>query len=193
MWLGGGGVIAIFVCAWACIWASRSLSLRSWWRRPTTPLAFLTAAISGTLISVCVGLVFPIGELSRSLSPDKKVALRALMDEIYNPFWTTAVGLLAFALALAMAGRRRVAAEPEGVWWVHGGMSLSLALCTALSVAIFAVFHVTFMLRDPVTMSLGAGANATRALIYCGFVSWIGLLLASGWGLSRGIVALRTP
>jgi len=190
MWLGAGGVIAIFVSAWACIWAARASHSRAWWRRPTTTVAFISMMISLTLISMCSAMVFPIGELSRSLSPDKKLAVHALMSDTYDPIWSTGVGLFLFVAVLIWSVRRSERTEIRGVWWIHLITTLGVGAPTAASVALFLFFHIRFMMRDPTTVTLGTGANATRALVFCSFFAWIGLLGAIGWAVSRGGVAL---
>ncbi len=191
MWLGAGGVIAIFGGAWGCIWALRVMGESRWWRRPATPVAFVSLMICATLISISTELVEPIGELSRSISPDMKAALRGLMRDTYDPFWTTGLGLVLFAAALVWGSRRLEARDAVGRWWVNALAALGMISPTGLSALAFAVFHVLFMMRDPERMSLGAGANATKYLLFCGFFAWIGLLFAFGWGLSRGVIALR--
>ena len=188
MWLGPGGVIAIFVAIWGCIWAVRTGRDLPWWRRPATPTAFATTMISATLISLATTLVVPTGELARSLSEDKKAAVHALMT--YDPMWTTAAAVLVFFLAMAWGARRLEPTEPQGRGWVNGLATAGMVLATGSSAALFGIFHGVFMIRDPALMSLGAGANATRALLFTGLFGWLGLLLGCGWGLSRAAVAL---
>ena len=189
MWLGSGGVIALFACVWGCIWAVTARRDPRWWRRPATPAAFSSVMISATLISLSTTLVVPTGELSRSLSEDKKSAVHALMT--YDPMWSTACAVLCFFLAMAWGARRLQPMQPEGRAWLNGLATGSMLVPTVGSVALFTVFHIVFMSRDPALMSVGAGANATRALIFTGAFAWVGLLAALGWGLWTGLIALR--
>jgi hypothetical protein len=189
MWLGSGGVIAIFACVWGCVWAFRARRDARWWRRPATPVAFPAVMVSATLISLSTTLVVPTGELSRSLSEDKKAAVHALMT--YDPMWSTAAAVLCFCLAMAWGARRLEPMEPEGRAWLNALASGAMVISTLVSAGLFTVFHVVFMARDPALMSVGAGANATRALIFTGAFAWVGLLVALGWGLLCGVTVVR--
>jgi hypothetical protein len=182
MWIGPGGVMALVVAVWGCVWAAGRTE--GWQRWMPRGLGFLAAVWNLPVVTSASVLLSRETVLSRSESREEGVEL--VLKGAYEPFGALGVATAFLLLAFAL-GARRCGASEQPAGRVELGLA-SLALAGSIGAgACLALSHLAPML----IATLGLRGAGTLLQLLSLVVGWLVLLLVGGWSLGVGLRGLR--